>query len=118
MLHANVVFARYLRAVTVLVFLPMTAHAEVADPTRTHALVLASMLALVPLAGWMHREAAKWWDSDDLPRRHRGPTTPPPPLYAVRGGPGQPWQDPREFFAEFRRYDRDSELASAPSSLR
>jgi len=58
----NVAYARYQRALIILVLFPTVLWREVSDPTESHALLTAAVTGIGLLAGWMYRESIRWWD--------------------------------------------------------
>ena len=63
----NVAYARYQRALVVLAFFPTSVWRETADPTFTHAIQVAVVVGLALAAGWMYREAVRWWTDTPVP---------------------------------------------------
>jgi len=57
----NVAYARYQRAICVLVLTPLTVNKEVSDPSGAHLALIAATVGLTLLAGWMYRTAVDWW---------------------------------------------------------
>lgn len=62
--HRIMVWSRYHRALSVLVFLPVSIDREVSDPTRSNILLVVGCVAMCVLSGWMHKEAVSWWTDD------------------------------------------------------
>lgn len=63
----NVAYARYQRALTVLVFFPTTVWREVVNPCTANAAYIAVVVGVTLLAGWMYREAIRWWENTPAP---------------------------------------------------
>lgn len=63
----NVAYARYQRALMVLVFFPITVWREVVNPCRAGAACIAAVVGMALLSGWMYREAIRWWENAPAP---------------------------------------------------
>lgn len=63
----NVAYARYQRALIVLVLLPVTIWREAVNPCLAGVACIAVVVALGALSGWMYREAIRVWTEAPVP---------------------------------------------------
>lgn len=63
----NVAYARYQRALVVLVLFPVIVWREIVNPCMAGVAGVAAVVGMALLAGWLYREAIRWWEETPAP---------------------------------------------------